>query len=230
VGGLEARRYVLRVSKFGWRLVTLKNPVTAPVSRLTIKLERATVIKGIVRDADGEPAANVVVAASLAGAPSASALPFTWTTDADGRFAQEFGAGNYYLWARRGDMLVYPPQKVELARSQEVDVVLSLNHKGARVQGRVQAGDKYTLGPDTRVLLLSRTPLAFPRTAAGEVGPDGAFTISGILPGRYELSVRDGTRALRIVQGPSDVEVPIEPDSTVALREPVVVRPPLSGE
>jgi hypothetical protein len=231
LGGLEARRYFLRVSSFGWRPATLKNAITAPAARVAIKLERTNVIRGIVRDANGEPVDKAVVAAVFSGVPGAPTLPYTWTTEADGRFAEDrFTAGTGYLWARRGDMFVYPPEKVELTQSQEVEVTLSLRHKGARISGKVRAADGYALGPESRALLLSRSPLAFPRAAVGEIGPGGNFVISGVLPGRYELSIRDGSRPLGIVAGPRDVEVPIEPDSTVTLPEPVVVRPQLSAE
>jgi hypothetical protein len=184
-----------------------------------------------VRDANGEPVPNALVAAVFSGVPGAPTLPYTWTTDADGRFAEDrFTAGAGYLWARRGDMFVYPPEKVELTPNQEVEVSLSLRHKGARISGKVRAADGYALGPESRALLLSRSPLAFPRAAVGEINAAGDFVIVGVLPGRYELSIRDGSRPLGIVAGPRDVEVPIEPASNVTLPEPVVVRPPLSAE
>lgn len=231
LAGLEARRYFLRVSSFGWRAVAPRSAVTAPVARVTVKMEPTNVIRGVVRDSHGEPVANALVAAVFSGVPGAPTLPYTWITDADGRFAQDrFTAGTGYLWARRGDMFVYPPEKVELAQSQEVDVTLTLRHKGARITGQVQAADGYRLGPDRRVLLLSRSPLAFPRPAVGELDGQGAFVIVGVLPGRYEISVRDGGRPMGIVGGPHDVEVPVEPDSRVALPEPVRARPPLSSE
>jgi hypothetical protein len=231
LGGLEPRRYFIRVSSFGWHPANPKSGITAPASRITIKLERTNVVRGVVRDANGEPVANALVAAVFSGIPGAPTLPYTWTTDADGRFAEDrFSAGIGYLWARRGDMFVYPPEKVELSPNQEVSVVLSLRHKGARVSGQVQAAEGYGLGPDSRALLLSRSPLAFPRAAVGEISPEGKFSIVGVLPGRYELSVRDGSRPLSIVKGPHDVEVPIEPDSSVSLPEPVIVRPQLTPE
>jgi hypothetical protein len=54
---------------------------------------------------------------------------------------------------------------------------------------------------------------------------DGHFFFTGILPGRYELSMRDGTKTLTIVAGPRDVEIPIDSDVSVPLREPITVRP-----
>ena len=226
LGGLEARRYSLRVSKFGWKSVTTKNALTAPATRLVVKLSHGTVIRGVVQNADGSPEPNATVAAVLSDVPGAPTLPIFWTTDPEGSFAQDhFAAGTYYLWARRGDMLAYPPEKIELADKGDVAVELRLDHKGARVTGQVVPRPGYRLSPGTRALLLGRSPsLGFPRPAVGALDQDGRFLVAGVLPGRYELSVREGTRTLTIAEGPRDVEVPIDPDTTVALKEPVVVR------
>ena len=59
----------------------------------------------------------------------------------------------------------------------------------------------------------------------GEIDHEGKFLVSGLLPGRYELSVRVGARALPIVSGPREVEIPIEPGASVDLPETVLVRP-----
>ena len=226
LGGLESHRYSLRVSKFGWKSVTTKNAFSAPAARLTVKLSHGTVIRGIVQNADGSPEPNATVAAVLSDVPGAPTLPIFWTTDSEGSFAQDhFAAGTYYLWARRGDMLAYPPEKIELADKGDVAVELRLDHKGARVTGQVVPRPGYRLSSDTRALLLGRSPsLGFPRPAVGALDQDGRFLVAGVLPGRYELSVREGTRTLTIAEGPRDVEVPIDPDTTVALKEPVVVR------
>ena len=74
-------------------------------------------------------------------------------------------------------------------------------------------------------LLFGRSPLALPRKAVGEIDHAGRFVVSGLLPGRYELSVRVGPRVLPIVSGPREVEVPIEPGVSVDLPDPVLVRP-----
>jgi hypothetical protein len=226
LGGLEAHRYSLRVSKFGWKSVTTKNAFSAPATRLAVKLSQGTVIRGMVHNADGSPEPNATVAAVLSDVPGAPTLPIFWTTDSEGSFAQDhFAPGTYYLWARRGDMLAYPPEKIELADKGEATVELRLDHKGARVTGQVIPRPGYRLSSDTRALLLGRAPsLGFPRPAVGALDQDGRFFVAGVLPGRYELSVREGTKTLTIAQGPRDVEVPIDPGTTVALPEPVVVR------
>ena len=230
LGGLEVHRYSLRVSKFGWKSVTTKNALTAPAVRLTVKLSHGTVIRGVVNNADGSPEPNATVAAVLSDVPGAPTLPIFWTTDSEGSFAQDhFGAGTYYLWARRGDMLAYPPEKIELAEKGDVTVELRLDHKGSRVTGQVIPRPGFRLSSDTRALLLGHAPsLGFPRPAVGALDKDGRFLVTGVLPGRYELSVREGTRTLTIAEGPRDVEVPIDPDTTVALNGPVVVRAQLA--
>ena len=226
LGGLENRRYSLRVSKFGWKAATLKNAFSAPATRLTVKLSQGTVIRGMVRNADGMPEPNATVAAVLSDVPGAPTLPIFWTTDSEGGFAQDhFAVGTYYLWARRGDMLAYPPEKIELEDKGEITVELRLDHKGARVTGQVLPRPGFRLSADTRALLLGRAPsLAFPRPAVGGLDQTGRFLVTGVLPGRYELSVREGTRTLTIADGPRDVEVPIDADTTVALKDPIVVR------
>ena len=70
-----------------------------------------------------------------------------------------------------------------------------------------------------------RSPLALPRTAVGEIDSEGRFVVSGLLPGRYEVSIRVGARVLSITSGPREVEVPIEPGVSVDLPEQLIVRP-----
>jgi hypothetical protein len=228
LGGLEARRYFLRVSKFGWRPFSEKSPRTAPAQRVTLMLVRANVIRGVVVDADGEPEPNATVAAVLASAPGVPSTPITWTTDSDGRFAQERrDPGIYYLWAKRGDMMSYPPTRIELTENQQLtEVKMVLSHKGARVIGQVVAEGGEGWRKDLNVMLVSRSPLTFPgRNAGARVDRTGHFVISGVLPGRYRMAVQAGPRLLSITRGPRDVEVPIDPGSSVTLKEPLVIRP-----
>lgn len=226
LGGLEGRRYHLRVTKFGWRPLAAKATPAAAAPRVALKLGRASVIRGLVLDEDGAPETNATVAALQSGAAGAPNLPILWSTDGEGAFAQDrFVPGPYYVWARRGEMLSYPPEKVELSENRESELKLVLSHKGARVTGRVRPYAGTVLGEGrARVLMVSRSPLAFPRPAVGEVRAGGAFTLAGLLPGRYEIVIRDGLRTLAIIDGPRTVEVPIEPDSAVALEGTIVVR------
>jgi hypothetical protein len=196
---------------------------------VTIRLARTGVIRGTVTDADGDAAANALVVAMLSGGFGVASSPIIWTTDGEGAFAQDrFGPGTYYLWARHGERLVYPPEKIELGEGHlDVETELTVAHRGARVRGRVGVSAGPALTAEARAVLVGRSPLAFPRKAVGDVDKSGAFTISAVLPGRYELSIRVGPRVLPITSGPREVEVPIEEGATVDLSEPVVVRPRL---
>jgi hypothetical protein len=228
LGGLDAKRYFLRASKFGWLPDTLKWAVTAPATRVGFKLVRTGVIQGQVLDADGDGQPNATVVALLSGGVGAAGSPIIWTVDSSGKFAQDrFQAGTYYLWARHGEMLVYPPEKIEITDQElDADIDLKLSHKGARVRGQVVATRAGApIEPETRAVLFGRSPLALPRKAVGEIDRDGKFVVGALLPGRYEVSVRVGSRILQITSGPREVEIPIEPGSTVDLAEAIAVRP-----
>jgi hypothetical protein len=123
-------------------------------------------------------------------------------------------------------MLVFPPEKIEISDSNlDERIELRLSHKGARVRGRIITRGGTALDPDTRAVLFGQSPLALPRKAVGEIDHDGVFAVGALLPGRYEISVRVGTRVLSIISGPREVEIPIEPGATVDLSDTVVVRP-----
>ena len=227
LGGLDAKRYTLRATKFGWLPVTLKAPVTVPGPRVSFKLTRTGVIRGRVLDADGDGQAGATVVALPSGGLGAAGSPVIWTVDPNGEFAQDrFQPGTYYLWARHGEMLLFPPEKIEITPEDlEAEVELKLSHRGARVRGTVATRAGAPVDPEERAVLFGRSPLALPRKATGELDKAGKFVVSGLLPGRYELSVRVGARTLPIVSGPREVEVPIEPGVSVDLPETVVVRP-----
>jgi hypothetical protein len=226
LGGLDTKRYFLRASKFGWLPETLKWTVTAPAKGIAFKLTRTGVIEGRVVDTDGEGQPNATVVALLSAA-GASSSPIIWRVDSDGKFAQDrFQAGTYYLWARHGEMLVYPPEKIEISdQDLDAEIELRLIHKGARVRGRVASSKGAAVESDARAVLVGRSPLALPRKAVGEIDRDGKFVVGTLLPGRYEISVRVGARILQITSGPREVEVPIDPGATVDLTDTIVVRP-----
>ena len=229
LGGLKGRRYFLRGSKFGWLPATFKWAMPAPVNpaRVTVKLTRTGVIKGSVVDSDGDGQSNATVVALLSAGGIAGS-PIIWSADSQGEFAQDrFQSGTYYLWARHGEILVYPPEKIEITDANlRAEIRLKLTHRGARVRGVVNPQGGRALDPEARAVLLGRSPLALPRKAVGEIDRDGHFVVTAVLPGRYDLSVRVGSRLLPISSGPREVEVPIDPGVTVDLSEPVVVRSP----
>jgi hypothetical protein len=226
ITGLDVKRYFLRASKFGWLPQMLKWGVTSPATRIIFKLVRTGVIEGRVLDAEGEGQANATVVALSSGSLG-NGSPIIWAVDTDGKFAQDrFEPGTYYLWARRGEMLVYPPEKIEISDANlDARIELHLAHKGARVRGRTITRGGAALDPETRAVLFGQSPLALPRKAVGEIDHDGVFAVGALLPGRYEISVRVGTRILPILTGPREVEIPIEPGATVDLGDTIVVRP-----
>lgn len=225
--GLETRKYIVVASRFGWLPGSVRTAGVAGTPRVTIHLVRTGVIKGSVMDGEGDALAHAIVVAMPSGAFGVGSSPVIWTTDTDGRFAQDrFRPGTYYLWARHGEMLVYPPEKMEVGDSSaNAEIELRVTHRGARVRGRLSQSSVVPLDPETRAVLVGRSPLAFPRKAVGEIDRSGNFVIPGVLPGRYEISVRVGPRVLPITSGPREVEVPIEEGATVDLPDGVVVRP-----
>ncbi len=227
MGGLDVKRYFLRASKFGWLPEMLKWGVTAPALRVGFKLVRTGVIEGRVVDGDGEGQPNATVVALPSAGVGNTGSPIIWAADSDGKFAQDrFEPGTYYLWARRGEMLVFPPEKIEISGGNlDAQTELKLTHRGARVRGRIVTRGGTPLDTAARAVLFGLSPLALPRKAVGDIDRDGAFAVGALLPGRYEMSVRVGPRVLPIVSGPRDVEIPIEPGATVDLGETLVVRP-----
>jgi hypothetical protein len=224
--GLEAKKYFLVASRFGWLAGSARTQGVAGAPRITIRLARTGVIRGSVVDSDGDAVARAIVVAMPSGSFGVGSSPIIWTSDTEGKFAQDrFRPGTYYVWARHGDRLVYPPEKIEVGDEPAEAIELSVTHRGARVRGRVSQSSALPLDPEARAVLVGRSPLAFPRKAVGEIDRSGAFVIPGVLPGRYELSIRVGPRLLPITSGPREIEVPIEEGATVDLTEAVVVRP-----
>jgi hypothetical protein len=237
LGGLEARRYALRATRFGWRAperpeAAQREPVAAPGSKITLKLVRTAVFRGLVVDADGVAEPDAFVRAVLSGPPSpAQASPqiaWNWSTDANGKFEWDgLPPGTYYLWARRGEMQVYPPVKKEIGGGQEVEVRLQLSHKGARIAGRVRRSDDAPLRSQTHATLIGRSPVWFPRNPVAQVDREGRFLVTGVLPGRYEISIGGGSHSMAIAAGQREVEVPIEPGVSLTLKDTLIVRPQL---
>lgn len=227
IGGLDVKRYFLRAAKFGWLPEMLKWGVNAPATRIAFKLVRTGVIEGQVLDAEGEGQGNATVVALPSAGIGNAGSPIIWAADSDGKFAQDrFEPGTYYLWARRGEMLVFPPEKIEISDTDlDAQIELRLSHRGARVRGRIVTRGGTRLDPATRAVLFGLSPLALPRKAVGDIDRAGGFAVGALLPGRYEISVRVGPRVLPIVSGPREVEIPIEPGATVDLTDTIVVRP-----
>src|SRR4029078_5456970 len=98
----------------------------------------------------------------------------------------------------------------------EAEVELKLAHRAARVRGHVSTRAGTPPETEERAVLVGRSPLALPRKAVGEIDKEGRFVVPGLLPGRYELSVRVGARMVPFLSGPRCVEVPIGTGAAVA--------------
>ena len=189
-----------------------------------MELSHRTVIRGMVHNADGKPEPNATVAAVLSDVPGAPTLPIFWTTDSEGSFAQDhFAPGTYYC-GRAGGLLAYPPEKIELVEKGDVAVELRLDHKGARVTGQVIPRPGYHLASDARALFwVARACWAPPDRRWVRSTKTGTFLWLACCRGATS-SACERARGPHRREGPRDVEVPIDPDTTVALPEPVVVR------
>jgi hypothetical protein len=149
-----------------------------------------------------------------------------WSASNDGHFAiDDFQPGAYLMWAQKSDRATYPPLKVTIEPDTHdpIDVELKTNHVGALVIGEVWDDEGHPRA-DLRVELEPRWPLALPIPLGGETTQGGKFSVDGLMPGRYEIVVRQGSRTLPIVRGPRDVEVPTDESEEVQLEGRIEVR------
>lgn len=225
--GLDAHRYALRVLAFGYRAVETPR-VQAPATRVLWHLERTHIVRGLVTTTDGTPQAQAKILILATGGGAESPVS-AWTSGADGRYAIDgLSPGSYLMWAQKNDRATYPPMRVTLEAEdlEPLDVGLTIDHEGALVTGYVVDPDGRPLG-GLHVDLSPRWPLALPIALGAETGRDGKFSVDGLTPGRYEILVRQGPRPLPLLEGPRDVEVPIEEGEEVDLDGKVKVRPKL---
>ena len=201
LGGLDAKRYFLRASKFGWLPETLKWPVTAPATRIGFRLARTGVIEGRVVDGDGEGQPNATVVALLSAGLGATASPIIWTVDGNGKFAQDRFQPGHLLPVgapRRDAGLPAGEDRDQRRESRRPDRPAPRPQGGARPRtGRRASGGRRS-SPRRAPCLFGRSPLALPRKAVGEIDRDGKFVVGTLLPGRYEISVRVGSRVRTI--------------------------------
>jgi hypothetical protein len=222
--GLDVHRYALRVVAFGYRAAETPR-VQAPQKGVVVHMNRTHVVRGVIKDAAGAPVPQARILVTPTGGTAASAVS-VWASGEGGRFALDgFASGTYLMWAQKDDRLTYPPMKLTLEAEdpEPLDLVLSLAHEGALVTGRLVDESDHALA-GARVDLVPRWPLALPVPLGADTGPDGKFAVDGLSPGRYEISVRLGTRPLAVIAGARDVQVPIEAGEEVDVEGRVKVR------
>lgn len=228
---------LLRVTAQKRGHVTLSTPADEVVPPVTWTLRAApaserTIVSGVVRHADGRPAAEAYVRYGSTGA----------TADANGRFEFEIGGSGFdgpvtaHLVGFQPAVMDGLAPRLRADRAAGRDLTLTLGGEPLTIRGRA-------LGPDGEPLANANVYLddgttwgTFTgsleawldgRQRGGEwlTGADGSFEIGSLLPREYSLRIVEPTSLLVIESGP------IAAGSTdVVLRAPVdAILPELSG-
>ncbi|MFT3775174.1 MAG: carboxypeptidase-like regulatory domain-containing protein [Minicystis sp.] len=189
----------------------------APLS-VTFTVHHQLAITGVVVDAAGEPAEDVVIEPALVG--SASTLGLGARTGSDGRFeVRGVRAGSYEIRASPlrwwGPRDIHPERVtvVEGAPPPEVRLVLPARH---HLAGRV-------LDELGRPLARAQVVIRQAREPGGtfQVGDDGRFAVEGLMAGKVHLSVGFGsTFELPIRAGEADPTLPIDHEVTLTVAAP----------
>ena len=191
--------------------ITLKDGEDRSGIDLRLQFVPTARLEGTIVGPDGQPAANVPLAAKIVSVPYSMDLfrvgdPGTARSDAQGRFSFPFVApGQYEITARLGGPppnldpffqtvpstagLLFAQSTVTVAGSDQT-VSLSLQ-PGITLSGSIVFDGPSTPPTDIRGM---RVTLAAPAYApsigatATQASPDGTFRITGVAPGRYRLS------------------------------------------
>lgn len=215
VEGLSVGRKQLQVDAagFGRPPTAFVDPPTS--GDLTIALDPARVIAGVVVREDGTPVAGIrVVADPVDGEPGTPYVhAYDATTAADGTFRiEDLPDGDYRLMATGGkDFVRRTLPRVEAGRT---DVRISVE-AGGRIAGRiVDEGEEPV--PGARISAWPEEgPTDLDRVRYAETGEDGSFRVSGLEDGTYRLDVsplgRSGeflfTRKTGVRPGTTDLEI-----------------------
>jgi hypothetical protein len=190
--------------------------VAEQVTDVEILVGNAPVIRGIVVDENGAPAANVDVSAFSGSGDGADAK-----SDAKGAFMLEgLGAGNYMLTGRSDQFVPASTTRVELAGKDVDGIKVSVRH-GLRIKGHVERrqvceveleDDEEGFGPR------SEMPIWI---APASTGPDGEFDLGPAHPGAYKVIARcpsgeQGTKKLEAKPGMANVVVEVKPGASIA--------------
>jgi RNA polymerase sigma factor (sigma-70 family) len=143
----------------------------------------------VVTAGDRQPVAGAEVRAEVTA--GGTGIPPTFAnTDAQGRFTiGGLASGSYRVAARKGALAGALPQPVVMAAAALArDLELTLA-PGLTVEGTVAASSKPVPGAEVLLALrLSASPMSStPQRALSE--QDGKFTVVGVLPGDYHLTV-----------------------------------------
>jgi RNA polymerase sigma factor (sigma-70 family) len=165
-----------------------------PVVSADLLLEPASGVVGLVRRADGSPAANVEVRGSSRSEVGGARAGSSARPDAAGRFEMPgLGAGQVSLtaWSDR-EVAVHGPFALRAGERREVEVTLA---PGAFVSGRVRWDDGRPAA-GVRVWAVNEKAVPSPGESlnhdimieAVRTDPEGRFTVGPFLPGRARLA------------------------------------------
>jgi protocatechuate 3,4-dioxygenase beta subunit len=157
--------------------------VAEQISDVEILISRGPVIRGLVVDDSGAPAADVEVTAFGGPGNDANAK-----TDGKGAFVLEgLAPGRYMLMARSDALLPAGTTPVELA-TRDLDGVKVHVRRGLRIQGHVEPRQICEVQLDIdETALGGELPVMF---APVTTGPDGAFDIGLAHAGSYQIVAR----------------------------------------
>lgn len=211
------------------------------VERVDLTLPRGSVITGRVLDEYGEPAPEIQIATQryqfAQGQRRLVPAGRTVSTNDIGEF-RLFGIapGQYYLTATwrnvnlspngnpsdrnaylpmffPGTMNVSEAQRITIAAGQELDdlVMVLKPVKAARISGTATGTDGKPLTP-AMIIVTQSSGFGFNMSGAGQVRPDGTFTVVGLAPGEYTLRVQ---RLSQFTNGPVTTTVAVGPETAM---------------
>ncbi len=186
-----------KVARFGFQrnLDGLDFDMQAGMAPVTIRVERAATIRGVVLDPDGKPVAGATVAPALTGSGNSLTgdTRFSVETDKDGAYTMNLPASgdiSYNLVAHDGKYQetrtwgngIIPPFQTKPGQVL-ADVTLRLT-RAATVRGKVvdAVSGQPIAGRDVRASAADKRENRYydPTT---KTEPDGTFTLRGIRPG-----------------------------------------------
>jgi protocatechuate 3,4-dioxygenase beta subunit len=191
--------------------------VAEQVAEVELLVGTGPVIRGTVVDEGGAPVPGAKVAANARGARDREA-----TSDAAGAFVLEgLGAGSFLLSGSGPAILPAGAVPVELKARDVAGIVVRVR-KGLTIKGRVEPPQVAEVSYEPGAPGLGRGPLpGQPRSIV--TGPDGAFELSPVGPGKATLSARcpsgDQGSAEVTASGPvTDVVLQVGPGASIAGR------------
>lgn len=210
LAGLAEGRYELRVDAKPEFVPLVEKEVEAPAGGMTLELERAATIEGIVVADDGAPLEQLTVLARPADPRAASASAGTpEIVDRDaGRFRIDgIAPGRVVVLARARGRIAARSTEIDLAAGEAREgLLLTLERGGLALTGRVV--DRASRGGLAGATV---TPLDAPEQATA-TATDGSFSIEGLAPGQLRVAAahpEHASQVLALVASPDRSE-PVE--------------------